>query len=83
MNGVWFGFSLIRISTTDHITSSSANFETVLSLLSSFCVPESEDALLLWISSMLDDKKMRANIIRWKQDWRTLVAAGKEGAALL
>jgi hypothetical protein len=67
----------------DHLTSNSANFETVLSLLSSFFVPEDENTLLLWISSTLGDKKMRANMHRWKEDWRVLVATGKDGAALL
>ncbi|KAF9486528.1 RabGAP/TBC [Pholiota conissans] len=67
----------------DHITSSSANFETILSLLSSFFVPEDEDALMVWIETMLGDKKLRANMAQWRQDWRALVAAGKDGAALL
>jgi hypothetical protein len=67
----------------DHITSSSANFETILSLLSSFFVPENDDALMSWIESTLADKKLRANMARWRQDWRGLVAAGKDGAALL
>ncbi|KAJ3506344.1 hypothetical protein NLJ89_g6917 [Agrocybe chaxingu] len=41
----------------DHITSASANFETVLSLLSSFFIPENEDALMSWIEATLGDKK--------------------------
>jgi hypothetical protein len=40
----------------DHITSGSANFKTALSLLSSFFVPEDDDALLSWIEQMLGDK---------------------------
>ncbi|KAF7971507.1 hypothetical protein HWV62_10232 [Athelia sp. TMB] len=67
----------------DNITSASANFETILSLLSSFFVPEDEDALLNWIEKLLADKKLRANMARWRQDWQGLVAAGKEGDALL
>ncbi|KAF8846007.1 RabGAP/TBC [Paxillus ammoniavirescens] len=67
----------------DHITSSSANFETVLSLLSSFFVPEDEDSLLSWIEQLLGDKKLRAQISRWRQDWSQLVASGKDGDALL
>jgi hypothetical protein len=70
-------------SDLDHITSASANFETILSLLSSFFVPESEDALLLWIERALGDKKLRASMAQWRQDWRALVAAGKEGTVLL
>ncbi|TFK42048.1 rab-GTPase-TBC domain-containing protein [Crucibulum laeve] len=67
----------------DHITSSSANFETVLSLLSSFFVPEDEDTFLFWIEKTLGDKKLRASMRKWRADWKELVAAGKDGAALL
>jgi hypothetical protein len=67
----------------DHITSGAANFETVLSLLSSFFVPQDEDALLSWIGKMLGDKKLRSSMGRWRQEWRNLVAAGKDGTVLL
>jgi len=67
----------------DNITSAAANFETVLSLLSSFFVPQDEDALLLWISKMLGDKRLRASIHQWREEWRDLVAAGKDGTVLL
>ncbi|KAG6843622.1 hypothetical protein H0H93_000486 [Arthromyces matolae] len=67
----------------DQITSDSANFETVLSLLSSFFVPEDEDTLMNWIGRMLGDKKLRANMLAWKQEWRGFVATGKDTSALL
>ncbi|KXN85714.1 USP6 N-terminal-like protein [Leucoagaricus sp. SymC.cos] len=67
----------------DHITSSSANFETILSLLSSFFVPQDENLFLAWISKTLGDKRLRSNIKKWRMDWRNLVAQGKEGSALL
>ncbi|KAF5352808.1 hypothetical protein D9756_006087 [Leucocoprinus leucothites] len=67
----------------DHITSSSANFETILSLLSSFFVPEDENLFLTWISKTLGDKKLRRNMGKWRADWRALVASGKESSALL
>ncbi|KAH0837909.1 RabGAP/TBC [Lanmaoa asiatica] len=67
----------------DHITSSSANFETVLSLLSSFFVPEDEDPLLSWIEQLLADKKLRVQMHSWRQHWHQLVASGQEGSALL
>ncbi|KAG6811093.1 hypothetical protein H0H92_009019 [Tricholoma furcatifolium] len=67
----------------DQITSASANFETVLSLLSSFFVPEDEDVLMAWIGRMLGDSKLRASMRAWKEEWRALVASGKEGNALL
>ena len=68
---------------TDHITSDSATFETILSLLSSFFVPEDENALLLWISKTLGDKKMKRNIAKWKADWHALVVSGEHSSALL
>ncbi|KAJ7922797.1 rab-GTPase-TBC domain-containing protein [Mycena leptocephala] len=67
----------------DHITSAAGNFETILSLLSSFFVPEEEDALLLWIEKTLGDKKLRSSMTRWRADWKELVASGKESTALL
>ncbi|KAF9011173.1 rab-GTPase-TBC domain-containing protein [Cyathus striatus] len=67
----------------DHITSNAANFETVLSLLSSFFVPEDENVFLQWIEKTLGDKKLRENMIQWRNDWKGLVASGKEGDALL
>ncbi|KAG1771237.1 RabGAP/TBC [Suillus occidentalis] len=61
----------------------SANFETILSLLSSFFVPEDDDSLLSWIERMLGDKKLRSRMAQWRQDWTELVASGKDGEALL
>ncbi|KAF7307247.1 Rab-GAP TBC domain-containing protein [Mycena indigotica] len=67
----------------DHITAASANFETILSLLSSFFVPEAEDAMLLWIERALADRKLRASMTQWRVEWKALVAAGKESTVLL
>ncbi|KAI0050621.1 RabGAP/TBC [Auriscalpium vulgare] len=67
----------------DHITAESANFETVLSLLSSFFVPEDEDAMLNWIAKVLENKKLRADMVSWRSEWKGLVASGKDGQALL
>ncbi|KAF9008191.1 RabGAP/TBC [Hymenopellis radicata] len=67
----------------DHITANNANFETVLSLLSSFFVPEDENALLFWIEKTLGDRKLRASMASWREDWKRLVAEGKDGSALL
>lgn len=67
----------------DHITAKDANFETVLSLLSSFFVPEDENVLLFWIEKTLGDTKLRASMTNWRQDWKRLVAEGKDGSALL
>lgn len=68
---------------TDQITSPHANFETILSLLSSFFVPESEDVFMNWIEKMLGDRKVRNFMNGWRREWRGLAASGKEGDALL
>ncbi|KAI6048055.1 RabGAP/TBC [Pisolithus marmoratus] len=67
----------------DHITSSSANFETVLSLLSSVFVPQDDDALLFWIEHFLGDKKLRKQMADWRQEWTQLVRSGKDRDILL
>ncbi|KAL5519521.1 hypothetical protein ACEPAH_1204 [Sanghuangporus vaninii] len=67
----------------DHLTSAQASFETVLSLLSSFFIPEDEDALLRWVERALDDKKLRADMNRWRAEWRGLVREKKDGGVLL
>lgn len=67
----------------DRITAESANFETVLSLLSSFFVPEDEDVYLNWISKVAENKKMRSKMQLWRAEWKGLVASGKDGEALL
>lgn len=67
----------------DHITSDAANFETVLSLMSAFFVPEDEDALLSWIDKALSEKKVRTQMLEWRADWAKLVARGEHTEALL
>ncbi|KZT73319.1 RabGAP/TBC [Daedalea quercina L-15889] len=67
----------------DHITSASASFETVLSLLSSFFVPEDENALLAWVGKVLADKKLRSSMQQWRKDWQRLVETDQQGSALL
>jgi hypothetical protein len=70
-------------SLADNITSNAANFETVLSLLSSFFVPEDEDSLVGWVGKVLDDQKIRASMASWRTEWKQLVASGKDSTALL
>jgi len=67
----------------EHITSESANFETILSLLSSFFVPEDEDVYLNWIAKVAENKKMRSEMRSWRAEWKRLVASGRDGDALL
>lgn len=67
----------------EQITSPHANFETILSLLSSCFVPENEDAFMNWIERMLGDAKVRRNMTAWRREWKELVRTGKDGQALL
>ena len=67
----------------DRITAEAANFETVLSLLSSFFVPEDEDIFLNWIAKVAENKKMRSKMQSWRAEWKGLVASGRDGEALL
>ncbi|KAJ4485562.1 rab-GTPase-TBC domain-containing protein [Lentinula aciculospora] len=67
----------------DQITSAAANFETILSLLSSFFVPEDENSLLSWVEKALNDQRLRSSMAQWRKDWHALVAGGKDGDALL
>ncbi|KAI0307618.1 rab-GTPase-TBC domain-containing protein [Multifurca ochricompacta] len=67
----------------DHITAETANFETVLSLLSSFFVPEEEDVYMDWIAKVAENKKIRSEMQSWRAEWKELVASGRDGDALL
>jgi len=67
----------------DYLASREATFETILSLLSSYFVTEDENALLSWIRHTLDDSKLRADMSRWRQEWKDLVNRGEAGKALL
>lgn len=67
----------------DHITSPNASFETILSLLSSFFVPEDEDAVINWIGKVLADKGIRDSMRGWRTSWGEMVRTGKDKDALL
>lgn len=67
----------------DQISAAQANFETILSLLSSTFVIEDEDAMMHWMERILGDRKVREEMDGWRADWGRLVAEGKSGTALL
>lgn len=60
-----------------------ADFESILSLLSSYYVPEDEDAMLEWMRRLLWQPGVRGLMAHWRQDWQARVARGTEGEALL
>lgn len=79
----YYGLNCELITAVDHITADSANFETVLSLLSSFFVPEDEDVYVNWVAKVAENKKLRSEMQAWRAEWKELVACGKDGEALL
>ena len=67
----------------DQLGSPTASFESILSLLSSMFVPELDDALLRWVSRIMGDSRLRADIRIWREQWRALVREGKDAGVLL
>ncbi|TXT15638.1 hypothetical protein VHUM_00141 [Vanrija humicola] len=67
----------------DLLASPKATFESILSLLSSFYVPEDEDALLNWIRRFLWAPGTRDRIQFWRREWRGLVAQDQHHDRLL
>lgn len=53
-----------------HITKPSADFETILSLLSSFFVPQDEDAFIRWIGKMLKREDVKSALDKWKLEFQ-------------
>lgn len=60
----------------DTFQSPNASFETILSLLSSFFVPEDEDKLLSWMETALNDWKLREKMKQWRAEWQQKGSSG-------
>ena len=69
--------------TSEYLASPQATFETVLSLVSSFFVPEDEDVVVLWVRKLAEVKDLRSSMSEWRTKWRALVASGQDRTALL
>lgn len=67
----------------DNIAAPDANFETILSLLSSFFVPADDDAFMRWIQATLALKGLRAKMAGWRREWQELLSRGEAIQALL
>ncbi len=67
----------------DYLASPKASFETILSLVSSFFVPEDEDVVILWVRKLTEIKALRSSMSEWREKWRALVASGQDRTALL
>jgi hypothetical protein len=44
---------------------------------------EDEDALLVWLHKAMEDRRLRRDMDRWREEWKELVKSGKDKEALL
>lgn len=56
-----------------------ADFESILSLLSSFFVPEDEDKLLKWLAKMLRRQDVRSLIRSARDEFRRSLRTAEDG----
>lgn len=60
-----------------------ANFESILSLLSSYYVVEDEDAMLEWMRKLLWQPGVKELIAHWRREWKSLAERDKVDGLLL
>ncbi|KAL8279140.1 hypothetical protein RQP46_008396 [Phenoliferia psychrophenolica] len=60
----------------DTFTAPKADFETILSTLSSFFLVDDDDMLLRWIRKTLQTRDLRKKMDQWRLDWRGFVEDG-------
>lgn len=60
-----------------------ADFEMILSALSSFFVPEDDDALMFWVRNALARKDVRTTIRNAREEYRRKVQAGEANGLML
>lgn len=65
------------------LTAPKASFETILSTLSAFYIPEDEDLLMQWIRKMMKKSETRLMMDGWRKAWQELVRKKEDGKALL
>jgi hypothetical protein len=68
---------------TASLASPNATFETILNCLSSYYVPEDEDALFTWIRKMMHQGDVAERMRAWRMEWLDLVRQHKDGNVLL
>jgi hypothetical protein len=80
-----FLFLLLRclFDLPDHLGSSEASFETILSLLSSFFIPEDDDAFMAWVQATLALKGLQGKMDEWRSEWKGFVREGTEMQKLM
>jgi hypothetical protein len=65
------------------LTAPNASFETILSTLSAFYIPEDEDLMMQWIYKMMKKSETRVMMDGWRKKWQELVRTKEDGKALL
>lgn len=65
------------------LTAANASFETILSTLSAFYIPEDEDLLMQWIHKMMQNTETRSMMNGWRKRWQELVRNKEDRSALL
>jgi hypothetical protein len=65
------------------LTAPNASFETILSTLSAFYIPEDEDLLMQWIYKMMKTPGTRSMMDGWRKRWQELVRNKEDRSALL
>lgn len=65
------------------LTAPNALFETILSTLSAFYIPEDEDFMMQWIHNMMKKAEIRLMMDGWRKAWQELIRNKQDGGALL
>lgn len=74
---------MLIIANPDYLSAPQANFETILSLLSSYFIAEDEDAFIDWIRITMSTPEIRSAMTGWRRSWGELVDQGRQHDALL
>ncbi|CED84788.1 Rab6 GTPase activator GAPCenA and related TBC domain proteins [Phaffia rhodozyma] len=67
----------------DQLTSAEASFETMLSLLSSFFVPDNDNVFMAFIQTTMSIRGIRAQMGEWRREWKDLESRGEAMDKLL
>lgn len=65
------------------LTAPGADFEVILSLLSSYFVPEDDDVWMSWIRRFLWQPGVKERMRAWRMEWRGLVERGQTDGRLI
>lgn len=72
----------IIFSFRSRLLSPPASFETVLSLLSCYFVPEDEEVWIGWVRKVVERKEVREKMRGWRREWKGFVEDGTAGSRM-